>query len=396
MLIDKNQQVFFELLRTGLFPIHGEEVMMNDSFFKDVDWEMIYQLAQEQSVQGLVLQGIEELKAKGIELGVPKVMLLQWIGEVQVIEQRNKDMNAFIAKLITKLREADIYALLVKGQGIAQCYEKPLWRSCGDVDLLLSDSNYQKASKFLTEKASFVDEENSYNRHLAMTIDEWTVELHGTLRGSITRIDRVIDEVQGDVFLGGKVRSFEFKNSCGSMVQVFLPAPDEDVFFVFTHILQHFFFEGIGLRQICDWCRLLWTYKESLDYRLLESRIYKAGIMKEWKAFGTFAVVYLGMPVEAMPYLDVRSKMDDGKCEIDKHMKRKADRILKFVLESGNFGHNRDISYKQKYPFVLRYAMSFWLYTILAIQRFSISPRNAILAWWAIVKMGANAAAKAI
>lgn len=154
--------------------------------------------------------------------------------------------------------------------------------------------------------------------------------------------------------------------------------------------------EGIGLRQICDWCRLLYTYKESMDYRLLETRICKAGIMTEWKVFGTLAVEYLGMPVEAMPYLDVRSKMDDGRHEFDKYLKRKTDRILKFVLESGNFGHNRDISYKQKYPFVIRYAMSFWLYTKLAMQRFAISPRNAILAWWAIVKMGANAAAKAI
>lgn len=118
--------------------------------------------------------------------------------------------------------------------------------------------------------------------------------------------------------------------------------------------------------------------------------------MKEWKAFGAFAVEYLGMPAEAMPYLDVRSKMDDGRCEIDKHLKRKADRILKFVLESGNFGHNRDISYKQKYHFVIHYAMSFCLYTKLAMQRFAISPRNAIMAWWAVVKMGANAAAKAI
>jgi hypothetical protein len=30
------------------------------------------------------------------------------------------------------------------------------------------------------------------------------------------------------------------------------------------------------------------------------------------------------------------------------------------------------------------------------MKRFAISPRNAIIAWWAIVKMGANAAAKAI
>lgn len=103
----KHLDAFFALLRAGLFPVHGEgyqDIRIDET----TDWNVVCRLAQEQSVQGLVLQGIEELKAKGIELGVPKTLLLQWIGEVQMIEQRNKDMNAFIAKLITKLREADI------------------------------------------------------------------------------------------------------------------------------------------------------------------------------------------------------------------------------------------------------------------------------------------------
>ena len=355
--------------------------------YKDIDYSAIMRLAEEQSVVGLVAAGLEHV----VDVKVPQTGALQFAGQALQLEQRNKAMNAFIADLIEKLRKEDVYAILVKGQGIAQCYEKPLWRSSGDVDLLLNDTNYQKASNILTEIASSVEEENSYNKHLAMSIDGWSVELHGTLRGSIKRINRVIDEVQNDVFYSGYVRSW-----VNGKTQVFLPRADEDVFFVFTHILQHYYIEGIGLRQICDWCRLLWTYKESLNYGLLESRIRKAGIMKEWKSFGSFAVAYLGMPTEAIPFLDVRGKINDERCEVDKRLKRKTDRILAFVLESGNFGHNRDISYKQKYPFVIRYAMSFWLYTKLAMQRLAISPRNAILAWWVIVKLGANAAAKAI
>ena len=60
--MDINQEAFFALLRAGLFPIHGEGVMVHDSSFKDVDWEKVYLLAQEQSVQGLVLQGIETVQ----------------------------------------------------------------------------------------------------------------------------------------------------------------------------------------------------------------------------------------------------------------------------------------------------------------------------------------------
>jgi len=382
MILDNNQKAFFALVRAGLWE-HDAQLTTYGKF----DLKEIYSLAKGQAVLGLVAAGLEHVT----DFKLPTEVVLTFVGETLQLEQRNKSMNNFIGVIVEKMRKEDIYTLLLKGQGIAQCYERPLWRACGDVDFFLSDSNYQAAKSFLTSHASHVDEENVYNKHLAMSIDGWSVELHGTLRGSIKRINRVIDEVQNDVFYSGYVRSW-----MNGKTRVFLPRADEDVIFVFTHILQHYYIEGIGIRQICDWCRLLWTYKDSLNYGLLESRIRKAGIMKEWKSFGAFAVEYLGMPAEAMPFLDVRGKIDDERCEVDKRQKRKADRILAFVLESGNFGHNRDISYKQKYPFIIRYAMSFWLYTKLAIQRFAISPRNAIMTWWAIVKMGANAAAKAI
>lgn len=331
MNFDYNQKIFFELLKAGLFPVHGEGGMGHDSLFKNVDWEKVYQLAQEQSVQGIVLSGLEELKAKGIELSVPKVLLLQWIGEVQVIEQRNKEMNVFVAELIEKLRKEDIYAILVKGQGIAQCYEKPLWRSSGDIDLLLSDSNYDKAKDVLLPLATDIEQEYAHFKHLGMTINGWVVELHGTLHSRLSkRVDRMIDKMQGNVFFGGNVRSWENNGT-----QIFLPAPNEDVIFVFTHILHHFYIEGVGLRQICDWCRLVYTYRDSLNYGLLESRIREAGLMSEWKAFGALAIEYLVFPKDSMPLLDVRSKKEDVR------WRKKADRIMDFVMETGNFGHNR-------------------------------------------------------
>lgn len=116
---------------------------------------------------------------------------------------------------------------------------------------------------------------------------------------------------------------------------------------MFTHFLNHFYKGGIGLRQICDWSRLLWTYRESLDRGLLESRLQKIGLMTEWKAFGAFAVDYLGMPSEAMPLYSVDAKW-----------KRKAQKICSFVLEVGNFGHNRDMSYYNSKPYLVRKTIS--------------------------------------
>lgn len=330
---DNIGSVFFELLRTGLWGNGNPDIRIDGT----TDWNYIYRLAQEQSVQGIVLRGIEELKAKNKELNVPQVLLLQWIGEVQIIEQRNKEMNSFISELIEKLRNEDIYAILIKGQGVAQCYKKPLWRSSGDVDLLLSKDNYERAKAFILPKGVLTEPEEAGKKHLAMQVEQWAVELHGTLRvGLSKRVDRMLDNVQYDVFHRGEVRSVTFDvndnrtTKSFKSVQVFLPAENEDVVYVFAHILQHFYKGGIGLRQICDWCRLLYTYRDSLNYGLLEQRIKRAGLMSEWKAFYNLASRYLGMPDYGEELMVHDSRFD-----------KKADRIMDFILKSGNMGHNR-------------------------------------------------------
>ena len=366
-----NIQTFFDLLRAGLWSDGNQEMRIDET----TDWQEVYRIATEQSVLGLVLAGLEHSDIKP-----PKDLLLQWIGEVQVIEKQNKAMNDFIEDLIIKLRKEDIYAILVKGQGIAQCYEKPLWRSSGDVDLLQSESNYERAKNFLTPLATDVETEYTHFKHQGLTINGWVVELHGTLHSRLSkRVDDGIDAAQREVFYNGKVRSW-----MNGGTQVFLPAPDEDVIFVFTHILHHFFFEGIGLRQICDWCRLLWTYKDKLNHGLLESRIRKMGLMSEWKAFAAFAVKWLGMPVEAMPLIE---NNDNHNSNLDK----KADKICKFVLEVGNFGHKQRRDYSGM-SYMRRKFVSVWGRLSDMLRHFQLFPKDSIVFFGGVLRSGLHAA----
>ena len=92
----------------------------------------------------------------------------------------------------------------------------------------------------------------------------------------------------------------------------------------------------MGLRQISDWCRLLWTYKDEIDKDLLGKRLNAMKLMPEWEAFAAFAVELLDMPAEAMPFYNVSAKNT-----------RRALRIQSLMLHTGNFGHNRDESYRR-------------------------------------------------
>lgn len=364
----REYQLLLELIKSGLW---GYEAQL--SKFGSIDLIDVLRLASEQSVVGLASAGLENVS----DVTLPQNDVLQFVGQTIQIEQKNEAMNSFIASLVERLRAAGIYTLLVKGQGIAQCYDRPLWRSCGDIDLFLSDDNYNLAKELLTPIASVVEKELVREKHLGMTIDGFMVELHGTLYSGLSpKIEKGLDEIKKAVFFEGKVRSW-----MNSSTQVFLPNEDEDVVYVFTHMLQHFFKEGLGIRQVCDWSRLLWTYKDTLNHELLESRLRKMGLMTEWKSLGTFTVNYLGMPADAMPFYSKSQKWSN-----------KARGIFKFVMEVGNMGCNRENNHLEK-PYLIRKIYSFGRRCGDLIRHGRIFPLDSLRFFPAIFYNGLRSAA---
>lgn len=365
---DNLHKAFFALLSGGLW---GKETLLSQYY--EIDFTEVYQLAEEQSVIGLVTAGLEHVT----DIKIPKEVILQYVGSTLLIEQQSKDMNDFVAKLIDKLRNEGVYALLLKGQGLANCYEKPLWRSSGDVDLFLSEDNYNKAKKILIPFASSVEGEYAQTKHLGMTIDGFVVELHGRLHCPLSsKVEKGLNAIQYDTFYSGNVRSW-----VNGSTQIFLLSVENDIVYVFTHFLNHFYKEGVGLRQICDWCRLLWTYRDKFDKKVLESRIKQMGLVSEWKAFGTLAVKWLGMPKEAIPMFDESPRWS-----------KKADHIIDFIMMSGNMGHNRDMSHFRNKPFFIRKCISAGRRMGDLINHARIFPMDSLRFSFFILKNGLSSA----
>ncbi len=367
-----NIEAFLALVRAGLWE---EDARL--SFFEQLDFDEIYRLAEEQTVIGLVAAGLEHIS----EDKAPQDIALQFVGSAMQLEQRNKAMNQFVGDLIEQLNKKGIETLLIKGQGVAQCYERPLWRAAGDVDLLLDNANYQKAKIFFNSIVPSMSQEVEYSKHISMSIGPWEVELHGNMRANVTSwMDRVIDSVQKDTFENRKTRVWR-----NGETNVLLPAPDNDVFFVFTHILHHFYRGGgIGIRQICDWSRMLYTYGDMIDMSVLRRRLEDSAILHEWRTFGFFAVKYLGMPENSMPFYE-------NPCRSEQ---KKAQRILEFILESGNFGHNHDFSYYEKYPFLVRKAISLYRKSGYIVHHFQLFPANSFRFFMRFLFDGILAAAR--
>ena len=159
--MDNNVKAFLELVKTGLW-----EKEVQQSSYGDVDWETIYRLAEEQSVLGLVTADLEHV----IDVNEPQTVKLQFVGSTLQIEQRNKEMNEFVGKLTKKLHDGGVDSLVVKGQGVAQCYNRQLWRTSGDVDLLMDAANYEKAKGVLFPIAYDIQNEDKIKKHQTLKI----------------------------------------------------------------------------------------------------------------------------------------------------------------------------------------------------------------------------------
>ena len=106
------------------------------------------------------------------------------------------------------------------------------------------------------------------------------------------------------------------------------------------------------------------------------------GIVSEWQAFGAFAVAWLGLPLTVYDLLLLDENNDaTGSSQVNENLKpslrRKAWRICRVVMEAGNFGHNKDNSYRSKYPKLVEKSITFFRRLGEYARLFAIFPADA-------------------
>lgn len=423
---DNTVRFFFKLLRFGLWgssedvseaerksesivPEGGEIKALN--LTEDLDWKQLYRLSCEQTVAGYVAVGLEQyvaemkqndrtdnnvsdnnveevsFESKKSKMKNEKINASRHTVPENVIQAfkkikfsiglSNYRMNDFLANIIKELEEAGIEPLLLKGQGVAQNYLSPEVRQAGDIDLLLHREDYEKAKMLLIPKADNLEIETSSRKHLGMHFGNIEVELHGTIHGTFgNKFNTYLDKKQEELFI-----KKNFRHWCYNGVEISMPSADFDALFIFTHFLNHFYFGGLGLRQICDWTMFLHKNVQHIDSAKLENDIKKLGLLREWQTFGCFAVKYFGLPEEEMPMYN------------NKYTK-KADKIRDFLIASGNFGKSRGYRDYSKDCYIIRKAKSLFIKGGYIINLLPVFPGNTIRFFFIFLSTGFSYAVK--
>lgn len=349
-LIDRQ---FFALLRSGLW----NEVPDRELFADAVDWEGLYRLSVEQTVVGLVTDGIN-LLPKDLLPKEPE-RLDPFLSDMMATAQRNQKLDAFVPILFKALQ--GIPVVLVKGQSLAQDYPEPARRQPGDIDLLLPPGRYDEAKAILLPKATKVLPEEPAIWHQGMMYRSIEVELHGSIGTLISRkLDRKLAVLLEEQFDGRPLSSVPIGGA-----EIPVPEATFNAVYTFVHFLHHYWSGGVGLRQIVDWTVFVSVHKRDIHPVLLEVILKDLGLLRLWKVFTGFAQEFLSCPVEKLPLAAAPDSRRNG-------------RIWRYIRRCGNFGKNTDRTRKQE-PYLVRKFHSFWRLVVSdRLRHFPVFPSESV------------------
>ena len=333
------------LLKIGLWGGKAEP----SAFSAYTDWKAIYRLAQQQTVVGLVYDGLSTLPA---ELQPESALLHQWYAYVVKIEQSHKLLNQRLAEVTNLLKLDDIRSVLLKGQGVAQNYPNPVRRHCGDIDLYIGKREYQRACVSTRIWNLDPGHQRDDMKHYHFQWRGVTIELH-----RVTMDSRKFQRWTESLLNSEKVRRWRIEG-----VDILLPPTNFDAIYIFNHAYRHFILEGVGFRQLCDWALYLHKFNDEIDRQALERDLKAFGLMRAWQTFGYIAVDQLGLAKANMPFYTERYN-------------KKARRVSEYILRDGNFGHYSRTSVQPK-SYLRGKLHSMMRYHRRALKLFHLFPKD--------------------
>lgn len=296
------EKELFTLLRLGLENTTPEQENLSDFILLPAArWARIGEIAQEQGVLGVILDGIDRLDVTGYggTRELYKELKLEWIGNVlNGYEARNQHQLAVVDELQKRWEEDGLRMMVIKGQAMGTYYPDPKHRCPGDIDCYLFEG-YTKGNESAKTWADKVDEH--WYKHSVISYKGDTIENHQYFVH--TREGRISKQLNQTLVEMLKDTPFETMSGSG----VLLPPPKFNALFLTYHALAHFLEEGLRLKQILDWAMFLKRDADKVDWKEFFSICDKFHFRRFADVMNDIAVNLLGIEFEfasSSPYTE--------------------------------------------------------------------------------------------
>ena len=349
---NKGYELFFELLLVTT----GARDSLSRTY-TERDWEKALKIAFDQTVHGVMLSGLERLRANDTVtvVEIPRKVWLQWIAIVQMVEENSRKMTEAGKQVVKYFRDNGFACEILKGTAVGRYYPAQLRRTSGDVDIWVDGGRkriYDFARKF--DKDGNLYGVNYHHVHFHL-IEGVHIEVH-----------------IWPSYLSSPLRNYRLHRFCKlhhPMMESDMPSLAFDRVFILLHGYQHFCGHGVGLRQVMDYFYVLrqgFTEDERRDsvkwIKTLGMERYARGLM--WvlcKVFGLEDKYLLMKPNEKEGRFILREIMLTGNMG---HSDKRSWGSTKTALSRYFFNLRRDIYLARHYPHEALWQpfFSLWLY----------------------------------
>lgn len=324
--MEARDELFFRLLRFAL----GTEKDCPKMHF--IEWREMFQIAKKQAITGFIGSALKniggdvliEKDAKSQDAFTDLIM--GWMGEVVKIARRNQTVNDDVIEDFRKLESKGLQCCLLKGQGNALMYPIHDSRTPGDIDVWVrfkdmvnTDGNIRRMIKMA--KKVLPNSKASYHHIDIPEINGTPIEAHYRPQFLFSYWH---NKHLQEFFNEHADKQFNNKVKFGDK-EISVPTPEFNIVFQLSHIYNHLFHEGIGLRQIIDYYYVLKAYaslphKSSMDWN---KQLSYLGLRNMAGAIMWILTNEFGMPQH---WAIVSSD------------KSKGTFVLNEILQGGNFG----------------------------------------------------------
>lgn len=313
-------EFFFELVQVAL----GRRDKLTHTP-SESEWAMLFAMAKKQAIEGVVFTALDKLTSSNQKPS--QSVLFEWIGLSEYIKTQNRIVNERCVEITKLFADAGFRTCILKGQGNALMYPEPLLRTSGDIDIWVEGLR-EEIKKFVRERSPKAQDSDM---HIDFPIfQDVEVEVHYKPRYSPVpkyekRLQKWFQEQASEQF------SNYVSLTGGNGNEICVPTARFNVVQQMTHIMGHFFVEGIGLRQF-------------IDYYYVLKKLYSEGCKENYEDL----FEYLGILKFACGVMWIEKEVLglDSECLIVSEDEKIGRLILKEIEEGGNFGQ-----YDQRYAF---------------------------------------------
>lgn len=218
-----------------------------DHRYSEMEWEDILNLAEEQGVLFLILQGCSSIRRQ-----IPSANWMKWRSKLVSTIVNNESLMMTQSRIIGWMEDNGIPCAILKGTSLSACYYDPSVRALGDIDLLVAPQYAKQAVYILLEQGFSAPKESfEHPYHIDFYKNGIVVELHFAV------------STFPDSAAGAQAR--RLMETCWQKIQqkhigdhTFPCLSDShQALSLMLHMERHMTTGCIGLRQLCDWAVFL-------------------------------------------------------------------------------------------------------------------------------------------